>query len=315
MTDNHYRTPDKCNACSGPLKNRFQKVSDPQTRETFAILQCSICGLGHTSPLPDDLGRYYAYPYYGNRHSFTLRHCINRRLSYAEKALPAKKEVRLLDIGCGDGSFLLASRNRGWQVMGTELNPLPARKQGLDVKGSIEEIDGREQFDCITMWHTLEHMRDIPAMLSEVARLLSPEGKLIIAVPDSGGIQARLFGERWLHIDVPRHLYHFDASSLQHCLAAAGFAIERSWHHEFEYDLLGWSQSALNYLMPTHQNLFFNCLTGKRVGAAAATKGVALVAGWLLTLLALPFIAVETLLKRGGSLIYVARHAPPGASR
>lgn len=310
MTSENVIIPDCCTACGGALGSKYPVVNDPQTREKFSILQCEKCGLGHTVPQPIDLGRYYAYPYYGNRHGFTLRHCINRRLGRIGYVLPVKKGGSLLDIGCGDGSFLLAARKKGWHVAGTELNPLPGREQGLDVKGDVEEITGGQQFDCITMWHTLEHMRNIPAMLGEVSRLLKPNGRVIIAVPDFGGIQARLFGARWLHVDVPRHLYHFDAASLGFCLEAAGFAMERSWHHEFEYDLLGWSQSALNSLMPAHQNLFFNCLTRKKTNAGRFMKGIAIVSGWILTLLALPLLAVETACKRGGSLIIVARHAP-----
>jgi len=301
-------SPTICNACSGVLSVRYPRVKDPQTLETFAVLQCESCGLAHTSPQPDDLGPYYAYPYYGNRHSFTLRLCIKRRIRYVEKSVVPHERLSLLDIGCGDGSFLLAAKERGWQVKGTELNPQPAREQGLDVRESVDEFAGHHQFDCITMWHTLEHMRDIPSMMNSIARLLKPQGRLIIAVPDFGGIQACLFGPRWLHVDVPRHLYHFNSNALHSCLKRAGFGVVHNWHHELEYDLLGWSQSALNYLIPSHQNLFFNVLTSKRTRAGKLSKAVSLIAGLVLTLLAFPLLALELLLKRGGTLVTVAKH-------
>ncbi len=44
--------------------------------------------------------------------------------------------------------------------MGTEINPRPVRIFGLDVKHTLNEIDHTECFDCITMWHSLEHMKD-----------------------------------------------------------------------------------------------------------------------------------------------------------
>lgn len=300
--------PGRCNTCGNNLRPYLHKVCDPLTGDEFAVSVCTHCGLGHTMPQPETLDKYYAARYYGNRHGFTTAYCMKRRMGFVTSALPKiDAGAKLLDIGCGDGSFLLVARREGWNVMGTELNPLPARSAGLEVKDSVELIEGRNQFDCITMWHTLEHMRDIPSVLRNAHTLLKPEGCLVIAVPDFGGLQARIFGPRWLHVDVPRHLYHFDIRSLKSCLEEAGFIIHNRWHQEFEFDLLGWSQSALNYLMPSHPNLFFDTLTGKIGSAGMLNKGIALLLGSFLTFLSLPALVIGTLVRRGGSLIVVAR--------
>ena len=66
-------TPDACNICGGDLRTSYPRVLDPQSRETFAIARCERCGLGHTTPQPDDLGRYYGPAYHGGRHGFTAR--------------------------------------------------------------------------------------------------------------------------------------------------------------------------------------------------------------------------------------------------
>jgi SAM-dependent methyltransferase len=297
--------PQPCTVCGDTLEPRYPQVRDPLTDEIFAVFTCRQCGLGHTLPQPADLNRYYAARYYGNRHGLTLRHCIKRRLGYVAAAVYDGTGKRLLDIGCGDGSFLLAASQAGWRVMGTELNPQPAREAGLDVREDVSQVADEGQFDCITMWHTLEHMRDIPSTLRHAARLLKPDGKLLIAVPDFGGLQARIFGERWLHIDVPRHLYHFDAGSLRYCLTSSGFSIQRKWHQEFEYDLLGWSQSALNYLAP-QPNVFFDCFTGKQTDRSRFVAAYSYVLGTLLTVLALPALVAGTVAGRGGSLVALA---------
>jgi SAM-dependent methyltransferase len=294
-----------CNVCGDRLLPQFPEVGDPLTNEIFAIWRCVRCGLGHTIPQPDELGRYYATKYYGNRHGFTACFCSRRRLGFVSAAAGDGIGKRLLDIGCGDGSFLLEARQVGWSVMGTELNPVMARELGLDVLEDISLVADEGAFDCITMWHTLEHMRDITSILKKIAGLLKPEGRLIVAVPDCGGLQARLFGPKWLHLDVPRHLYHFNNSSLRYCLNFADFSVERQWHQELEYDLLGFSQSALNYLMP-YPNVFFDFLTGKSSTRSKIITATGLVLGTLLTVLALPAVAVGTLLGRGGTLIIIA---------
>jgi SAM-dependent methyltransferase len=294
-----------CTVCGNTLAPRFPRVLDPITRETFAIHACTGCGLGHTVPQPDDLSRYYGPLYHGSRHGFTSRYCTLRRLRFLSSARAAESGRRLLDIGCGDGSFLLAARDAGWEVMGTEMNPAPARSAGLDIREAIGQVPHDAAFDCITMWHSLEHMRDIRATLSQVSALLKPTGKLLIAVPDAGGLQAGLFRHQWLHLDVPRHLYHFDAGSLSHCLRSAGFTPQYWWHQELEYDLMGWSQSALNTLFPV-PNVFLDSLMGKPRKAGFAITAASVVIGSILSALFLPAVPAGTLVHRGGTLVVAA---------
>ena len=296
-----------CNLCGGELVSRLPQVQDTLTNESFAISVCSSCGLGHTLPQPENLGRYYGPVYYGNRHSFTNRFCMNRRIRFVSSATKKSSGKRLLDIGCGDGSFLYFAKDAGWDVMGTELNPERALQAGFDVKETLEQIPEEQAFDCITMWHTLEHMRDVKWTLAEATKRLTTDGKLIIAVPDYGGLQAKLFGRKWLHLDVPRHLYHFDAHSLSNGLRNAGFRIEKQWHQEFEYDLMGWTQSALNYIFST-PNIFMNVVMGKRdqTNVGSLLQASNFILGAIVTGLFLPAVAVGTLFRRGGTLIIVA---------
>ena len=295
-----------CNVCNGTLTPHFNEVRDPITNDPFAILACTKCGLGHTDPHPADLNRYYGRHYYGRRHGITSKLCERRRLRFIEYTAGRTNKKRLLDIGCGDGSFLLGAREAGWKVTGTELNPRPARSFGLDVRHTLEHIGPTERFDCITMWHSLEHMRDIKSTLFSIAGLLAPQGRLIIAVPNNGSLQAKLFGPRWLHLDVPRHLYHFDPGSLRFSLEKAGFRICRALHHEIEYNLSGWSQSAMNYLNPK-PNVFLDVVTGKGKGHSVWTKTANLILGSILTLAFFAALPVEAWMGESGTFVMVAR--------
>lgn len=299
-----------CTACGGRLEVFLGDVRDPLTSERFAVHRCAACGLGHTVPHPADIGRYYGPAYYGGRHGVTDRYCVRRRLRFVSCATAGRAGSRLLDVGCGDGAFLVAARAAGWEGIGIERNPAPARSAGLDVLPTIAEASDRGPFDCITLWHSLEHMPDIAATLAQLAGLLGPRGILLVAVPDNGSIQARLFGRHWLHLDVPRHLYHFDAVSLSSCLGGAGLRIQRQWHQEIEYDLIGWSQSALNCVMPV-PNVFLEVVSGKRGrGGAVLTCLPSVLVGILLTALFLPAVVVGGLIRRGGTLIVVAVRDP-----
>jgi SAM-dependent methyltransferase len=296
----------KCNLCSGEINIYFPNVLDPQTYENFSIYKCAECGLGHTLPQPEDLNPYYGPTYHGGRHSFTSSFCASRRVSILNKVTGTEKNRLLLDIGCGDGTFLLAAKEKGWKVVGTEINSSVARKAGLDIYGSIDEIEGIGSFDCITLWHSLEHLRDPKSTIDNLSKILKPNGALIIAVPDWGGFQAKIFKKYWVHLDVPRHLYHFNSRSLEYLTKHVEMKIENKWNQEFEYDLLGWVQSILNIILPI-PNIFLYSLTGQQTKSTKPLKIVSSICGMFLSITTIPLVIISTLLHQGGTVIISAR--------
>jgi hypothetical protein len=132
--------------------------------------------------------------------------------------------------------------------------------------------------------------------------LIKPGGRIIVAVPDFGGWQARLFGRYWLHLDVPRHLWHFTLPALRGEFKKAGLEVAQTYHQEFEYDLLGWSQSALNACFKT-PNVFFNWLTKKPTHVAKPMLVMHIVLGFLFSGLSVPLVWLGSAFKRGGTVI------------
>jgi len=304
MTQSH-SIQQTCFLCGGPLQPYLAHVNDHVTGEHFGILRCSPCEIGVTDPQPQDLAPYYR-AYYGGRHGFTAAFRAKRRLGLVQEKTKERTGRNLLDVGCGEGTFLLAAREEGWIPSGTEMNPDPARTLGLEVLTELAAFAGAREFDCITMWHSLEHVRNPLEVFQSIHRLLKQDGWLFVAVPDAGGWQARMFGQHWLHLDVPRHLYHYGRRSLRLLHERGGFQVRDERHQEFEYDVLGWSQSALNWMFPT-RNLFFRQLTGK----AQETPSLERAANWLLapalSVLALPSTWLGAASKRGGTLIFASQ--------
>lgn len=297
-----------CHVCGTELKTRFSEATDPLRKEKFAVLACDSCGLAETFPKPENIGEYYA-EYYGERHGFTNDYCARRRVRWLEKSFTVKKKTkRVLDVGCGDGTFLETAKKRGWQVSGTELNAGRFEDSDLEIFGDLAEVKknyGAESFDAITMWHTLEHFRSPREILENAFELLAPEGVLLVAVPDARGFQAKTFGKYWLHLDVPRHLFHFDFNSLESLLAQTGFEIKNHWHQEFEYDLLGWSQSGLNAIFK-ESNIFFKSLSGHETRVNSIIKAANFALGIGFSAFALPLVLFGTIAKKGGTLIVCA---------
>jgi SAM-dependent methyltransferase len=208
----------------------------------------------------------------------------------------------MLDVGCGDGTFLLGARQAGWQAAGTEYNAALARDAGLEVWQSLDEASARAPYGCITFWHSLEHFRDPRAALEQSARLLGDQGTLLIAVPNTESLQALAFGPGWFHLDVPRHLYHFNYRSLGRMLDAAGLEITGRFAQEMEMDVFGWSQSALNRIS-SEQNVFFRQVTGR----ASSADVLHLAGGVLLSAVSIPLSVASAIASRSAALVVAAR--------
>jgi SAM-dependent methyltransferase len=92
--------------------------------------------------------------------------------------------------------------------------------------GALSELVP-ESFDAVSMFHVLEHEQRPLELLGHARRLLVPQGRLLIAVPNGASVARRLFGRFWLGYDLPRHRLVFTPRSLRRCLEAAGFELER----------------------------------------------------------------------------------------
>ncbi len=297
-----------CPLCDIGVAVRLDRLRASESDRAYRIAACPRCELGLTLPVPDDLSAYYTEDYYGNRHGVTGTWCDRRRLGLLNRVSGGLSERRLLDVGCGDGSFLLAARRAGWRVTGLESHPKLARQSGLDVVESWNEL--RPPFDCITLWHVLEHLPDPIEVVRRLKQNLATGGCVLLAVPDARSASAIVAGSAWLHWDVPRHLFHYSRRSLEELFRTQGMEITFLNASEFEYDLMGWVQSGLNRLM-REPNVFFRMLTGRRTSVGWPVR-------WLNLGLGASMMAVMTLptwasgrLGRGGTLIAVARMTTP----
>jgi len=135
---------------------------------------------------------------------------------------------RLLDVGCGNGKFLVRAASAGWDVVGVDFDKhavAAACSLGLDVRlGGIECLNPDvERFDVITLAHVIEHVHDPVAVLKSCFALLKRGGSVWIETPNITSQGHRLFGQYWRGLEPPRHLVLFTRSALCAALKTAGF--------------------------------------------------------------------------------------------
>lgn len=204
----------------------------------FMVVQCRDCGLCFTNPRPSPvtIGQFYQsdYPPHQPRAKEDAPRWWQRlpglgRWHDPRRRLPRFGQGRLLDFGCGNGSFLVRMRRQGWNVCGLdsdlEVIDRLRREHGIPgVVGSLPHPElPDEAFDAVTMWQSLEHVHQPLETLRAAHRLLTPDGKLIVATPNIDSLAFRWFGPAWSGLDLPRHLLHFSPWTIRLCLYRSGF--------------------------------------------------------------------------------------------
>ena len=229
----------KCPLCSGEhFNNVIQSKDFTVTGEDFNIVSCETCGFKFTNPRPlaADMGHYYESKDYVS-HTNQANSIINtiykiaRKFTLGWKYNLIKKQEgakTILDYGCGTGEFINFCKNKGWQIQGIEPNS-KARQQATNlnnqgIKSSLSQIDNAA-FQVITMWHVLEHIPDLKETFTALKKMLTPDGFMLIAVPNCNSHDAQLFKEDWAAYDLPRHLYHFTQKSMQKMMTNHGMDV------------------------------------------------------------------------------------------
>lgn len=135
--------------------------------------------------------------------------------------------LKVLDIGCGTGDFLkLGTQKFGWNGVGVEPNSTARQKakdKNLAVEDNLSQLADKK-FEVITLWHVLEHVRDLDEYFSFFQNHLTDDGLLVIAVPNYQSYDAKHYQQFWAAWDVPRHHWHFSKESIK--LLAKDFGFE-----------------------------------------------------------------------------------------
>ncbi|MEC7755292.1 class I SAM-dependent methyltransferase [Roseivirga sp. UBA1976] len=225
-----------CLICGSNSLEDHQSVKDHfGTQEVFQLQGCRQCQTLFTNPRPEEnkIIKYYksgSYISHGDKINTLFNRLYNliqsQNLKYKQRIVEKYSfKGKLLDYGCGVGSFLQHMSQKGWEVTGVEPDE-QARKISTSRDLPVKELNQIEDcFNCISLFHVLEHVHSLNETLEQLCTLLDRNGILILALPNYKSYDAQHYEQFWAGYDVPRHLYHFSQKSITHLAKKFGLNI------------------------------------------------------------------------------------------
>jgi SAM-dependent methyltransferase len=316
----------RCPGCGRADGERRHEVGDRLFRTTphrFWVSGCRACGLEFLDPTPAaaEIASFYPPGYWtaapaADAPGRLWMACAEayRRLALRDHVRFTRRAIReqqaagswrgLLDVGCGDGSFLAALGVR--PAIGLDLSRAAAagvHARGWNAAcGTLERAPfAEETFSVVTMFHYLEHVLPASASLDAVRRLLAPGGRLIVQVPNRDCWQRRLLGSHWAGYEPPRHLVHYSTRTLRATLQAHGFEVER-------VTCASLRDNAATFALSVAPGLYPPARRARRDGAdGAAGRWLASLAYLALVAAATPFALLEAACGYGAAVTMLAR--------
>lgn len=243
-----------CPLCDQKSLLKFSSGPDFDYQTTgdqiFFFDRCIYCDILYLNPRPtcDSLKKIYSKSDY---YSYKFSQKINRIVSYARLKRDSSKvkgvlnilkdyksldEVKVLDVGSGDGSLLRCFKSYGVRsenLYGIEINRDACDAiEGLgfnSICGQVEDIElGQNIYNCISLIQVIEHIADPIKLLQKIHNSMLLNGVLIIETPNFDSWDQFIFSKSsWGGYHFPRHWVLWNKKSIIKTLESAGFRIEK----------------------------------------------------------------------------------------
>lgn len=266
---------DICRICGNNENHNYINVKERMlgTFDDFLYFQCPACKCLQIKKKPDNLAKYYPENYYSykkldrliNSHlrkwidTHRVNHLTNKKnipgfilnkLSKSLEYIPwiqntgVQHNAKILDIGCGQGRLLLRMALGGFTNL-TGIDPFIKESityhNGVEIiKTNLEEFTkDKHHFDLIMLHHSLEHMPNQHSTMKSIAKLLSPDGVVLIRIPLADSFAWEHYKEHWVQLDAPRHLYLHSKKSLELLAKENGLRIDKMIYDSAKFQFTG----------------------------------------------------------------------------
>lgn len=224
----------RCPVCAAASRRDY--VEFPQ----LAFARCDGCGtIYKTRELAQLLSAdFYEQGYFHGRKSGRdkrFEHRVRKAQRWIRALLRfAPRGSSLIDIGCSFGYVIEAGKRLGLRSAGLDVSEYAVKtcvERGYDARvGTLQKMPFDDaSFDVCVMKHVIEHTADPASALAEVKRILSPDGLVLIAVPDSSYWKGAVLRKSYRYYRPDdlgaQHYVYYSRASLRSLLERHGFEV------------------------------------------------------------------------------------------
>jgi len=215
--------PSICPVCFNNSENKIFVEDFDSGAAKFTLFECPICNVQFWFPLKHPGSSWYEENKNYKIDSPTRNTKLSKHHRIFLKEFFAKqsgRKLKLLDVGCNTGEFLLSIKKRGWEAWGIDINryaiDFAKNRLGLDnvYNEPLEVFAVRKdvpQFDVITFFEVFEHLDNHRQFLKNIDNLLADSGYLFFSVPNRQRALAKNIEGDY----PPHHLARFSALSIK----------------------------------------------------------------------------------------------------
>lgn len=213
-----------CNGCGSVVNQEFlfDKPNDGRGNGSISLYRCRMCNTVYLAGFHEiyDDNLYTYYEKYKSKKKEDIYNPITRK-SYMKVLQLFEKHgggKSILDVGCGNGSFVDAALEQGYNAEGIELSKHAVEiAQGFGLPVSCLDFFSNKiqdsSKDIVTMFEVNEHLIEPAKFLRRAETVIKPGGLIYLTTPNFNSLDRRILGNRWGAIH-REHLFYFTLKNL-----------------------------------------------------------------------------------------------------
>lgn len=155
---------------------------------------------------------------------------IRKKIRVGIGTLPHIPNGKLLDLGCGNGDFLLEMKYLGFDTYGIEIDDAAAkiaRDNGLKVTTGVVHPTTYEKnfFDAVYTNNVIEHLSNPEEIVTTCHSILKKGGLLVLKTCSITSLAHSYYKQSYRGLEIPRHLNVFSPRALKKLGEKVGFEV------------------------------------------------------------------------------------------
>jgi len=202
------------------------------------LFRCANCGFVFSCIKPSIEELNVAYSSYARDNQIS-EITIKRYNDLLDEFEGYRNTNNIIDVGCGDGWFLVEAKKRGWSVFGTEFEERAVVNGGakgiIMHQGVLKPSNYSVTFDIITSFEVVEHINNPMEEFKNFYSILRPGGLVYVTTPNFNSLSRKLLGPKWNVLNYPEHLSYYTPGTLRFAFKKSGLKLRRQTTSGFSF--------------------------------------------------------------------------------